>query len=53
MGIEFGGILGLIILIRTFLGFTLHFEIEGKWPWEAAQRGDKERGTEQVPDGAK
>ena len=31
-------ILGLIILIRTFLGFTLHFEIEGRWPWEAAKK---------------
>lgn len=27
-------ILGLIILIRTFLGFTLHLEVEGQWPWE-------------------
>jgi len=27
-------ILGLIILIRTFLGFTLHLEVEGHWPWE-------------------
>ncbi|TDN82771.1 putative membrane protein [Salegentibacter sp. 24] len=25
--------LGLIILIRTFLSFTLEVEIEGKWPW--------------------
>jgi uncharacterized membrane protein len=27
-------ILGLIILIRTFLSFTLHLEVEGHWPWE-------------------
>ncbi len=27
-------ILGLIILIRTFLSFTLHLEVEGRWPWE-------------------
>lgn len=27
-------ILGLIILIRTFLSFTLHLEAEGRWPWE-------------------
>ncbi|MGY5850166.1 DUF1622 domain-containing protein [Salegentibacter sp. F14] len=26
--------LGLIILIRTFLSFTLEVEIEGKWPWK-------------------
>ena len=27
-------ILGLIILIRTFLSVTLHLEIEGRWPWQ-------------------
>jgi uncharacterized membrane protein len=27
-------ILGVIILIRTFLSFTLHLEVEGYWPWE-------------------
>lgn len=27
------GILGLIILIRTFLSFSLQIEIEGRWPW--------------------
>lgn len=27
------GILGLIILIRTFLSTTLEFETEGRWPW--------------------
>ena len=34
--------LGLIILIRTFLGFTLHFEVEGKWPWDRAKQTAKE-----------
>lgn len=27
-------VLGMIILIRTFLSFTLHVEIEGRWPWQ-------------------
>jgi uncharacterized membrane protein len=27
-------ILGLIILIRSFLSITLHLEVEGRWPWE-------------------
>ena len=27
-------ILALIVLIRTFLGITLHLEVEGRWPWE-------------------
>ena len=31
-------ILGLIILIRTFLGFSLHFEVEGRWPWQSARK---------------
>jgi uncharacterized membrane protein len=29
-------ILGLIILIRTFLSFSLHLEVEGRWPWQRA-----------------
>ncbi len=32
-------VLGLIILIRTFLGMTLHLEIEGRWPWQAGAEG--------------
>ncbi len=32
-------ILGLIILIRSFLSLTLHLEVEGRWPWEAQGRG--------------
>src|SRR5215212_10643768 len=27
------GVLGLIVLIRTFLSFSLEIEIEGQWPW--------------------
>ncbi len=27
--------LGLIILIRSFLIFTLHLEVEGRWPWQS------------------
>jgi uncharacterized membrane protein len=26
-------ILGVIVLIRTFLSFTLEAELEGRWPW--------------------
>ncbi len=28
------GVLGLIVLIRTFLSFTLEVELTGKWPWQ-------------------
>ena len=27
-------VLGLIVLIRTFLSFSLEVEINGKWPWQ-------------------
>lgn len=27
------GLLGLVVLIRTFLSFSLEIEIEGRWPW--------------------
>ncbi|MBG6192406.1 putative membrane protein [Arthrobacter sp. CAN_A212] len=28
------GVLALIVLIRTFLSFSLELEITGKWPWQ-------------------
>jgi len=27
-------VLGLIVLIRTFLSFSLEVEIDGRWPWK-------------------
>jgi uncharacterized membrane protein len=32
-------ILGLLVLIRTFLGWSLVVEIEERWPWRAARDG--------------
>jgi uncharacterized membrane protein len=29
--------LGLIVLIRTFLSFSLEVEIDGRWPWRRAE----------------
>jgi uncharacterized membrane protein len=29
-------VLGLIVLIRTFLSFSLEVEIDGRWPWQPA-----------------
>ncbi|MDR5897421.1 DUF1622 domain-containing protein [Halomonas vilamensis] len=26
--------LAAVVLIRAFLGFTLHVEVEGHWPWQ-------------------
>jgi uncharacterized membrane protein len=28
-------VLGLLVLIRTFLGWTLIVEVEGRWPWQS------------------
>ncbi|MGD9148307.1 MAG: DUF1622 domain-containing protein [Anaerolineae bacterium] len=28
-------VLGLLVLIRTFLSWALVVEIEGRWPWQA------------------
>src|SRR5215211_7128553 len=30
-------VLGLIVLIRTFLSFSLEVEIDGRWPWRFGQ----------------
>ena len=27
-------VLGLIVLVRTFLSMTLQLEVEGRWPWQ-------------------
>ncbi len=29
------GVLAVIIVIRTFLSFTLELELSGKWPWQS------------------
>jgi uncharacterized membrane protein len=31
-------VLGLIVLIRTFLSMALEVELEGRWPWQRANR---------------
>ena len=33
-------VLGIIVLIRTFLSWSLALELDGRWPW---QRGAEER----------
>jgi uncharacterized membrane protein len=30
-------VLGLIVLIRTFLSMALQLELEGRWPWQHAE----------------
>ena len=30
-------VLGLLVLIRTFLSFSLEVEITGRWPWQSGK----------------
>jgi uncharacterized membrane protein len=38
------GLLAIVVIIRTFLSFSLETEIEGCWPWQqrAARDGAEE-----------
>ena len=33
-------VLGLLVLIRTFLSWALVVEIEGRWPWQPARKDE-------------
>ncbi|MHA7239517.1 DUF1622 domain-containing protein [Arthrobacter sp. TMS1-12-1] len=33
------GVLAVIVLIRTFLSWSLELEISGRWPWQKASAG--------------
>jgi hypothetical protein len=39
-------VLGLIVLIRTFLSVALQVELEGRWPW---QRPEPVHSTAEIP----
>lgn len=32
-------VLGLLVLVRTFLSWALVVEMEGRWPWRSPQQG--------------
>jgi len=34
-------VLGLLVLIRTFLSFSLEVEITGRWPWQSGKSEPK------------
>lgn len=38
------GLLAVIVIIRTFLSFSLETEIEGCWPWQRSRNADGRRG---------
>jgi uncharacterized membrane protein len=29
------GVLALVVVVRTFLSFTLDVELQGRWPWQS------------------
>lgn len=35
-------VLGLVVLIRTFLSFSLEAELDGRWPWQKGAQADGE-----------
>ncbi len=37
--LESVGVLALIVLIRTFLSWSLELEITGRWPWQKSPDG--------------
>jgi uncharacterized membrane protein len=39
-------VLGLLVLIRTFLSWSLTVEMEGRLPWQARPATNKEEGSE-------
>ena len=41
-------VLGLLVLVRTFLSWSLVVEIEGYWPWQAAGRKPEIEREEEV-----
>jgi uncharacterized membrane protein len=44
-------VLGLLVLIRTFLSWSLAVEIEGRWPWQP--RTDQHHGGQTAEDAAR
>ena len=41
------GLLDLVVIIRTFLSFSLETEIEGCWPWQRAAKEARSGGAGQ------
>lgn len=50
--LESVAVLGGIVLIRTFLSFSLEVEIDGRWPWQPARPGES-KANPSLPEVAK
>ena len=44
--------LGVVVLIRTFLSWSLELEIEGRWPWQKRAPADAVQPVGESPSGA-
>jgi uncharacterized membrane protein len=42
------GILGILVVIRTFLSWSLFVELEGRWPWESGNGAQEAADAGQV-----
>lgn len=42
------GLLGLVVIIRTFLSFSLEAEIDGEWPWKRKSRESQKGHPSQI-----
>jgi uncharacterized membrane protein len=36
------GVLALIVVVRTFLSWSLELELSGRWPWQRSESSSKE-----------
>jgi uncharacterized membrane protein len=36
LSLRTAAVLAIVVLIRTFLSFTLHVELTGRWPWQSS-----------------
>lgn len=46
-------VLGVIVLIRTFLSMSLEVELEGAWPWQRHRIGDATQRTGERTDASR
>ena len=46
--LESVSILGILVVIRTFLSWSLVVEIEGRWPWQSRAEGGQQRTDDTV-----
>lgn len=42
-------VLGGIVLIRTFLSYSLQLEVTGYWPWQSAKMRQEQQRAHQAP----